>query len=81
MYQSILPSVAIALFSRVMGPFSLGSPSLVAKKFTSAGSMRPAIVLLGLGKELLIVRAEVEQLVLADRSADGAAELLLGERR
>src|SRR5207248_294758 len=40
MYQSIFPSVAIALFSRVIGPFSFGSPSFVAKKFTSVGSIR-----------------------------------------
>src|SRR3954447_12992240 len=39
-YQSIFPRVAIALFSRVMGPFSFGSPNLVAKKLTSTGSMR-----------------------------------------
>ena len=39
-YQSILPSVAIALFSRVIGPFSLGSLNFVAKKFTSRGSIR-----------------------------------------
>ena len=37
------------------------------------------IVLLGLREELLIERAEVEELVLADRAADGAAELLLFE--
>src|SRR6266436_1548033 len=39
-YQSILPNDAMALLSLVMGPFSFGSLNFVAKKFTSAGSIR-----------------------------------------
>ena len=67
-YQSILPSVAVALLSRVIGPFSFGSLNLVAKKLTSARVDAVGVVLLGLREELLIVGREVEQLVLLDRA-------------
>ena len=78
-YQSILPSVAVALLSRVIGPFSFGSWNFVAKKLTSVGIDAVRVVLLGLREELLVEGREVEQLVLLDGAADGAAELLLRE--
>jgi len=46
--QSILPRVAMALFSRVIGAFSLGSLNLVAKKVHQCGVDAVGVVLLGL---------------------------------
>jgi hypothetical protein len=72
-YQSIFPRVAVALFSCVIGPFSWGSLNLLAKKLTGAGSMR-------LGSFCLVwVKTagrggEVEELILANGSADGVAD-------